>query len=152
MGRVAGNHPFRVATCSTAASTALPRLRGNRFIFHLPRVQLWPTRFAPSLNLTNHFPSLLCQACAPPNKVLVTSNSCPLSFFGLGSPLPAAGLASLINPKPGSSHFPQLSSIWSVCKWSSSTPTLRVVQLSVFAMKHKEDSVKVRPSSFFSLH
>lgn len=145
MGWVAGNHPFRVATCSTAASTTLPRLRGSRFIFHLPRVQLWPTRFAPSLNLTNHFPSLLCQTCAPPNKVLVTSNSCPRSFFGLGSQFPAAGLAILINPKPGSSHFPQHSSIWTVCEWSSSAPMPTVIQLSVFAMKHKEDSTRVRP-------
>lgn len=117
-GREAGNHLSRVATCSTSGSTALPRLRWSRFIFHLPRVQLWPTHFAPSLNLANYFPSLLCQARAPPNKVLVTSSLCPLHSWPW-KPVPAAGFASLINPKPGSSQFQQLSSIWAVCEWWS---------------------------------
>lgn len=115
----------------------------SSFIFHLPRVQLWPTRSAPSLNLTNHFPSLLCQARAPPNKVLLTSSLCPLQCWPW-KPVPAAGFASLINPKPGSGQFRQLSSIWTACEWWSNNATSVAIHPSVFAQQHKEDKVRVR--------
>lgn len=51
----------------------------------------------------------LTRSCWPQARVLFS--------LGLRKPVPAAGFASLINPKPGSSQFWQLTSIWASGKW-----------------------------------
>lgn len=65
---------------------------------------------------------------------------CPLQSWPW-KPGPTAGFASLINPKPGSSQFRQLFSIWAACEWWSNNATSVATHLSVFTQQRKEDDV-----------